>query len=329
MKKFAIIALLLAAALPVFAQNLDGAVKTAVDGLAARLIHPLEVSVGDINLAGTETPSGLSLHLSNRIAAHAPNHPMFRVVSPSRGISRVRVNPDKALIKGVFIQEGKQVRITLQLVNEAGGSILAASDFTFPLSELEKLGIALLPENVNSVEEIKSKEAVITPPAPPTPPPSSAPASPRPSDPQPLTITAWPNSDTRTDFEGDTMTVQLVASRDCFVKVYHIDTRGKLTLLFPNRYNRDNFLRAGTEYTIPQRPVSIVVEPPFGMESVWVQASGKPFANVEAEFAEIKNAGREAIEAARMVRLEANFTEGYAEARFNITTLSDSYGNAD
>jgi hypothetical protein len=153
MKKLFLAACFLIRAALLPAEDIDGVVKTAVDGLASRLLYPLEVSIGDINLAGTESPSAFSRYLSNRILAHAPGNRMFRVVPPSRGIERVSSGgPEKGVIEGVFLREGALVRVTFRLVTEPGGAVLDTRDFSVSAAELEGLGIAILPENTLSPE---------------------------------------------------------------------------------------------------------------------------------------------------------------------------------
>jgi hypothetical protein len=66
-----------------------------------------------------------------------------------------------------------------------------------------------------------------------------------------LLIGLWPNSETRTCYDGEELRINLWASRDCYVKVYHIDAEKKTQMIFPNRLDGDNFLRANTEIIIP------------------------------------------------------------------------------
>ncbi|MDR2047894.1 MAG: DUF4384 domain-containing protein [Treponema sp.] len=285
-KLFVALCLLACALLP--AEDLDGVVKRAVDGLASRLLYPLEVSVGGINLAGTESPSAFSRYLSNRILAHAPNNLKFRVVPPSRGIDRVGPGaPEKGLITGVFLREGAVVRVTLRLVTEPGGVVLDTRDFNVSAAELERLGIALLPENT-TLEEIKKREDLLNPPA------SAARA---------FTLRAWPNSDTRTYLDGDELKISIVADEDCFFKVYHIDLNGDMQLIHPNDKNTDNRLTALVTRTIPEAgAITYVLQAPFGQDTIKVVASRRQFENLAAEFNKVWKADGETVRRAESYR---------------------------
>jgi hypothetical protein len=275
-----------AAALP--AEDIDGVIKKAVDGLSSRLLYPLEVSVGDINLAGTESPSAFSRYLSNRIMAHAPNNLMFRVVPPSRGITRVTPGgPEKGVITGVFLREGAIVRVTLRLVTEPGGAVLNTRDFSVSTAELRRLGIALLPENT-TLEEIKKREEMLN---------LSAPAA------EAFTLRAWPDSDTRTYLDGNELKISIVADEDCFFKVYHIDLNGDMQLIHPNDKNTDNRLKAHVTRTIPESgAITYILQAPFGQDTIKVVASKRQFENLQAEFNKVWKADGETMRRAESYR---------------------------
>ena len=57
---------------------------------------------------------------------------------------------------------------------------------------------------------------------------------------------------------------------DSYLTVYDIDTRGQVSVLFPNRHQPDNFVRGGRTYSIPDASYSydLVVEGPEGIEYV-------------------------------------------------------------
>ncbi|MDR2020396.1 MAG: DUF4384 domain-containing protein [Treponema sp.] len=320
MKKLFVALCLLFCAAALLAEDLDGVVKRAVDGLASRLLYPLEVSIGGINLAGTESPSAFSRYLSNRIMAHAPGNHKFRVVPPSRGIDRVGPGgPEKGLITGVFLREGAVVRVTLRLVIEPGGVIFDTRDFSVSAAELERLGIALLPENT-TLEEIKKREELLNPPA------SAA---------QVFTLRTWPDSDTRTYLDGDKLKISVVADEDCFFKVYHIDLNGDMQLIYPNDRNTDNRLRAYVTRTIPESDaVSYVLRAPFGQDTIKVVAARQQFENLAAEFNRVWKADGETVRRAESYRgLAIQYApEGpnveTVTASFNFTVLPAAYSDS-
>ena len=252
---------------------------------------------------------------------------MFTVVSPSRGIFRpMPGGPQKCVIKGGFLQEGNLVRVTLRLVEENRNFIMDTRDFTVPVSELQRLNIALLPDNFKTVDEVKEREEIFVPPTPhPSAPPSNTLV---------FSVKAWPDSDTATYIGGDEMSITLLANQNCYVKVYHIDVNSQMQLIFPNRINRNNYLTANTTRVIPEAPVQLSLHAPFGQETIFVIASGEQFQNLEAEFVQIRQASREATRsvavggASLQVKPDSAPPLGITETRFNYTILSADYTDA-
>ena len=259
----------------------------------------------------------------NTIKIHASNAAEFKVVERRRGA--IRLLPLKGIITGEFVQRGKTVHVTLRVVSDPDERVLVSRDFTISAAELKKEGYDILPPNIKTVKEIKKKEDMFIPPA-------------APPDAALLKIEAWPNSVSNTYFAGDQVAINLLAARNCYVKVYRIDAQNKMQLLFPNQLNRDNFLKANTISSVPKYPVSVIAaKKPLGMEHIFVQVSTEQFPNLEKEFTEIKNASRNTINETRdgsLAGLAGGASSGKkimtVETHFSITILdaanfSESY----
>jgi hypothetical protein len=131
------------------------------------------------------------------------------------------------------------------------------------------------------------------------------------------------------------MKITLLASQNCYVKVYHIDVNKQMQLIFPNQLNRNNYLAANTTRVIPESPVQLTLHAPFGQETIYVIASGDQFSNLEAEFVQIREASREAVRnasidrgASLQVKPGSAPALGTTETRFNYTILPASYTDA-
>ena len=78
---------------------------------------------------------------------------------------------------------------------------------------------------------------------------------------------------------GDTLKLTVDTNKDAYIWVLDTGTSGKVHQIFPNRYDDDNFLRAGSPLTIP-RPDStyhFAVNHPRGTELLTVIASRDNF----------------------------------------------------
>ncbi|GAB4322292.1 MAG: hypothetical protein Kow0074_13730 [Candidatus Zixiibacteriota bacterium] len=92
-------------------------------------------------------------------------------------------------------------------------------------------------------------------------------------------IWIWPDRGEGGDYlPGDNIRINVEVTRDCFLILYNIDTRGNLRILFPYDPWDDNFVAAGEIITFP-RPWDIyewTVDGPSGVEYVQAIASEFP-----------------------------------------------------
>jgi len=77
---------------------------------------------------------------------------------------------------------------------------------------------------------------------------------------------------------GDQIFFYFRAEEDCYLNLVDINSRGEITLLFPNRFHSDNFVRGGVTYHIPGKNYGFTfeVEPPVGTERIYAMASTRP-----------------------------------------------------
>ncbi len=58
--------------------------------------------------------------------------------------------------------------------------------------------------------------------------------------------------DSRDQFTiGEPMGFNFSTSRDCYLLVFHISATGEMSVLFPNRFHKDNGVRKGQSFMIP------------------------------------------------------------------------------
>jgi hypothetical protein len=88
-----------------------------------------------------------------------------------------------------------------------------------------------------------------------------------------LSIEIW--TDHKIYSPKEPLRIHLKLSRDAYVYVYNIDPEGKVKLLFPNGFSRQNFLKAG-KYTLPDRPTYSFVVTELGVETLQAIALLKP-----------------------------------------------------
>jgi hypothetical protein len=94
-----------------------------------------------------------------------------------------------------------------------------------------------------------------------------------------LDIEVWINkADGSTYYPGEDIRVYFRASRDCYVVVYDLDTRGYVNILYPYSPEDDRYVEGGRVYRIPGRydDYSLTVDGPSGVEYIQAVAFYEP-----------------------------------------------------
>jgi hypothetical protein len=260
------------------AQDIDNQVRIAVNTLASKLNRRLDVSVGAITLAGTDEPSAFSRDLYTLITHYATNNNLFQVITPTRGPKRPG-DTEKGIITGNFAKRGSNVEVILSLVNDQTGVNMNSARFTIPSA-----GYTLEPENQKAAQEQEKILTAVEIAAPPvvavTPPPSPSPGQ----TPNVIRIQAWFDSESRTYLHCDELKMTVMADRDCYFKIIHIDANNQMKMIYPNSYDKNNnVLKANTPRTLFDGS-NIIMHGPYGTETLVLIASADPFINIEREY---------------------------------------------
>ncbi|MGE0285363.1 MAG: DUF4384 domain-containing protein [Bradyrhizobium sp.] len=77
---------------------------------------------------------------------------------------------------------------------------------------------------------------------------------------------------------GEKVKINLKVNENAYVAVYNVGPKGKVTQLFPNRFQKDNLIKAGHETLVPSAGsgAEIKVSGSTGAELIKVIASSKP-----------------------------------------------------
>ena len=86
---------------------------------------------------------------------------------------------------------------------------------------------------------------------------------------------------------GEEIRFHFRSDRDCYLTLIDYDPNGNVTVLFPNRYYQNNFIRAGKTYTIPgsEYGFKLNIEPPPGIEKIKAIATTEPLSLFNLDFA--------------------------------------------
>lgn len=89
----------------------------------------------------------------------------------------------------------------------------------------------------------------------------------------------WTDQDDGDYYEGDPITLFFRTNRDAYVAIYSVDTRGRVSLLFPASDGDDNFVTGGSTYRLPgaRDNYNLRVSGPEGKEHIQIIASRERF----------------------------------------------------
>ncbi|WP_052465398.1 PEGA domain-containing protein [Thermotoga profunda] len=95
---------------------------------------------------------------------------------------------------------------------------------------------------------------------------------PKPSE---LEVKVWLNKPEGAVYQvNESLNIYFKANKSCYVLIYDIRTDGKITLLFPNKYDSNNYIAPNVNYKLPiSNLYSFKVSPPEGKEYIQIIAS--------------------------------------------------------
>jgi hypothetical protein len=270
---------------------IEAGIKKAVDALAARLKTTTETVIGPFMLTGKNTPSELSLFLSEKITHYATENQgrKYKIVE---GVLTPGTAENRAVLNGFFTKRSDRVDITLKL-STPGGDADGSQIFSLSLAVLGQIPVAVEPPNVNTM--IVLDDIV---PAPVT---------------QTINIEARFNSNTLTYKHCDELKLTVTADRDCYFKIIHIDVDNRINMIYPGTGNDDNRLRANVSRTIFDNTNRYIFYGPYGAETIVVVASVAQFPDIDKDYGQPwRQAAEEAIK---------NAIAGAGQARYPITIV--------
>ena len=99
-----------------------------------------------------------------------------------------------------------------------------------------------------------------------------------------LEVLAWVDRPDYTYASGEDVQMFVETNKDAYVTVLNVDSAGETTVLFPNRYQSDNFVAARRALQVPDQTAKfrIVVSGDVGTELLKVIASTEPIPLFEA-----------------------------------------------
>jgi hypothetical protein len=287
-------------------KTLDAAIERAVAELGKNLTARTRIGMGKISYRQYETASDFSEYLKQNIVYKAARHDNLEIVEG---------DVYSAVMGGSFYPVEDGVAVLLHLVSTSGRVFIGGAKFTVPQGELDKNRVSILPPNTTRSDIERVYRAI-------------APYEGK-NNAFGFTVTSM-RPDT-VYYDGDTLSFQIYAERDCYFKVTAVDVHGRQTVLYPVSTRDDNFIRAGETRILPGNEGFVIdLHQPFGVEYVLAAAYGEQFVREPGKTVQVSDQSiRNGLKVRGSTRRDlpagnvANDTslEPLATARFSYTIL--------
>lgn len=277
---------------PSLAQSWDATLPGVLDGVAASYWQPsVQAAFGTFTFAYTELPSGFSRWLEESLAGAIAKSTRLRLFNRQAAAAMdpafkamygdfFEKNGVDALLYGRYFDEGEVVRARIELTGLSDGVLIGTTEVRIPKTALPR-GLEIQPP-VSVSQTAQSLTQLL-------------PAAGGGAGQKPLRVSVSTERGPGAVYrEGEDLVVLLTLDEDAWIKVYHVDVKGAVQLIWPNRFGGGKGLvQAGAEIRIPGPgdPFSFQMTPPFGTEFIKVVASTVPFAATEADFSELGGSG--------------------------------------
>jgi len=204
------------------------------------------------------------------------------------------------LIFGTYKMEGSFIKLNLKIFSNTFSKVMSETEIEIPM-KMVPVGMQVIPTDpdkinsiTNEIENLYGKSELN------------------------IYITTS-RGDGGVYTEGEFMKVYLLASENCYIKMFLIGVDGHTVQIFPNQYEPNNFLPGKQMLRFPGKlsPFKFQLVPPFGTEAIKVIASTKQFSDTGEGFKDLGMATRGIL----IVKTASEEMETMADAQVFYTIL--------
>lgn len=204
------------------------------------------------------------------------------------------------LIFGTYNIKGSSIKLNLKIFSNSFSKVMAETNMELPM-ETVPLGMQVIPANPDKINSIANEidnlygESKLD-----------------------IYVTTS-RGNGGVFFEDECMKVFLLASDNCYIKMFLIGVDEHAVQIFSNQYESNNFLTGKQILQFPgeSSPFKFQLVPPFGTEAIKVVASTKQFSNTGVGFKDLGMATRGIL----VVATANEEIETMAEAKVFYTIL--------
>lgn len=231
----------------------------------------LKIVAEDIYLENTEVVSPFSSYLKDMVISVILKTQLFDMIQAKRDYSRVK---DKAFVYAAstdfdaillinYYIEGDNIKLYFKLNKNDSPEILAGTDRTMPKTLIPD-SISIKPVNFDNYKIYNQGSPVL--------------------EKQDFNVVLWAERGSYGIYkDGERLVLKIKSDKDCYIKLLHTAVDGKITLIFPNKFENNNFIKANETYEFPSKSMGFdfVLGEPYGIETIHLIAQDTQFEDVK------------------------------------------------
>ncbi len=187
------------------------------------------------------------------------------LIDPTEVTEVGKIKGVDAILTGNYWEQDTEVRVNLFLIKVVTAEKIAGTSFVLAENTLPQ-GLGLKPKNyddcLSNIQTWNEEKG-------------SA---------KDLKIKVWVDKGKSGIYkEEENVKVIFKANRNCYVRLYHVNAEMEIQMLFPNLYDKNDYIKANQVYSIPDAASAFEfkISPPFGAEIIKAVASLQPFPTEE------------------------------------------------
>lgn len=246
--------------------------------LLDRVGEGIDLTIGEFTIEDTSISSSFSGYIKSSLFSIMANRDSFKIVdydSVTEFLSGKNINPSmiysgttatnimvKHIIYGNYWFRSGDVELKISLKNIDDNAVIYSETILFPKASIPA-EVNLKPRNFNKIVELDKNLSDSS---------------------ENRGFEVWPDKGSGSTYrDGESMVINVYSPVSGYVKIYHISAENELTLVFPNKFDRDNSFDAGKNYTIGDSsyPFRFKLGKPYGTESLRALFSEKQFPDIE------------------------------------------------
>jgi hypothetical protein len=247
---------------------LEKSLYDALEKLAKNITNSsYSIVVEDIYLEDSRVIMPLSDYLKNYLMSSSLKTGLFKIVQSRKDFTAIsdktfvyRTDADfDGILLGKYYIEDNGIRIFFTLNKSDSREIIGMADFRIDNSVIPAQ-MELKPSNYDNYKKFGQDSDLL--------------------DKDDFRVTLWTDRGINGIFrDGEKLVVNIRSEEDCYIKLFHAGADGNVKMIFPNKYETNNFINAKTVYKFPDKNMGFefTLGAPYGIETIRLVAQSAQF----------------------------------------------------